>query len=93
MVRICSTLVDTKGINEAIRIGDVFSQLIEYHYNTKDYKGALVFLQKMQAKKILTQPYLDPEIVENIYKANGMEPPSAAADVDDGIGEEIDEDI
>jgi hypothetical protein len=30
----------------------------------------------MEKRKIPAHPSLDPEIVENIYKANGMEPPS-----------------
>jgi len=29
---ICDTLVDTPGVEEAIRLGDVFAQLIEHYF-------------------------------------------------------------
>lgn len=29
---ICDQLVETPGVEEAIRLGDVFAQLIEHHY-------------------------------------------------------------
>ncbi len=31
MAQICESLVDQKGVEEAIRLGDVFAQLIEHY--------------------------------------------------------------
>jgi intraflagellar transport protein 140 len=31
-MRICDQLVNTPGVEEAIRLGDVFAQLIEHHF-------------------------------------------------------------
>lgn len=31
MISICNQLVDQPGVEEAIRLGDVFAQLVEYY--------------------------------------------------------------
>lgn len=35
MVTICNKLTDTPGVEESIRLGDVFAQLIEYFYSQR----------------------------------------------------------
>jgi hypothetical protein len=47
----------------------------------------------MKAKKIIVTPYLDQQIVEEIYKGVGIAMPVAAAEVDDGIDEDIREEF
>jgi len=90
---ICDELVDTKGVEEAIRLGDVFAQLIE-HYSTKNmYQDAYKYLEKMKKKNIIVTPYLDAHIVEQIYEGVGMAMPSQKQGNDDGIDEDIKEDF
>ena len=36
-MQICDRLVDTPGVEEAIRLGDVFAQLIEHYYDKNNY--------------------------------------------------------
>ena len=59
-MKICDTLVDTPGVEEAIRLGDVFAQMIEHYYDKKNYQDAYKYLEKMKKKNIIVTPYLDP---------------------------------
>lgn len=36
-MQICDQLVDTHGVEEAIRLGDVFAQLIEHYFYKNDF--------------------------------------------------------
>ena len=90
-MQICDQLVDTKGVEEAIRLGDVFAQLIEYYFYKNNFQDAYKYLEKMKKKKIIVTPYLDPQIVEDIHKGVGIAVPHANDDNDDGIDEDIQE--
>ena len=46
-------------MEEAIRLGDVFAQLIEYYFYKNNYQDAYKYLEKMKKKKIIMTPYLD----------------------------------
>jgi len=90
---ICDTLVDTPGVEEAIRLGDVFAQLIEHYYYKNSFQDAYKYLEKMKKKNIIVTPYLDPQIVDDIYKEVGIQAPAAKEDNDDGIDEDIREEF
>jgi hypothetical protein len=47
----------------------------------------------MKKKNIIVTPYLDPSIVEEIYKALGVNIPKKKLDEDEGIDEDINEDF
>lgn len=72
MQKLCNQLLDHPEVESAIRIGDVFAQLIEYNYEKGDLESAYKYLQAMKKKKIILTPYLDQEMVDHIYKANGV---------------------
>ena len=59
-MQICDQLVDTPGVEEAIRLGDVFAQLIEHYFQMQQYQDAYKYLEKMKKKNIIVIPYLDP---------------------------------
>jgi len=46
----------------------------------------------MKNKPIIVTPYLDPQIVDDIYKNMGIQKPTTRQD-DDGIDEDIQEDF
>ena len=92
-MQICDQLVDTPGVEEAIRLGDVFAQLIEHYYYKNSFQDAYKYLDKMKKKNIIVTPYLDPQIVDDIYKEVGIQVPKAADDPDDGIDEDIREEF
>jgi len=93
MVRICDGLVDQPGVDEAIRLGDVFANLIEYHMGKGDIQRSYGYLEKMQKKKIVMDPYLDRKIIEDIYRGMGMQNPNKGYRGQDDIDEDINEDF
>lgn len=92
MVKTCDFIIDCPDAESALRVGDVMAHLIEYYCKLKDYKKAYEYLQKMSAKKIRINPYLDQELIDTIYTAVGLAAPSAAAG-QEGVNEEIKEEI
>lgn len=70
-VKVCEKLLETPGIDNYIRSGDVFAQLIEYHYSRKDYQQAYNLLKRMKSKGIVFNPYLDQEMVDSIFSRMG----------------------
>ncbi len=94
MARICDSLVDQPGVDEAIRLGDVFANLIEFHMGKGDVQSSFGYLQKMQKKKILIDPYLDRKMLEDIYRRMGMQNPhkqygGGSDDIDEDINEDF----
>lgn len=74
---ICDELIGQPGVEEAIRLGDVFAQLIEYQMNKQqNVEKAYEYLEKMQKKKIIVTPYLDAALIEKIYRGMGMPMPN-----------------
>ena len=51
------------GIDQSVRSGDLFAQIIEYYYDAKELSTAFEYVKKMQAKRIILAPYLDQEMV------------------------------
>ena len=94
MARICDSLVDQPSVDEAVRLGDVFANLIEFHMNKGDVQQSYSYLQKMQKKKIVIDPYLDRKMVEDIYRGMGMPNPhkqygAGSDDIEEDINEEF----
>ena len=82
MVKICEKLLETPNIENSIRIGDVFAQLIEYHYSKESYQPAYQLLTKMKSKGIILNPYLDQEMIDTIYSKVGVKPKNIEDDID-----------
>ena len=90
METLCNQLVDTPGLEEAVRVGDVFAQLVELSFNKGNMQACYEYIDRMIKKKIVITPYLDPEMVERAYTAMGLPPPGSR---NDGIDEDIREDF
>lgn len=71
MVMLCDQLINTPGVDEAIRLGDVFAQLVEFFNSSRQYQQAYTYIEKMRKKNIIITPYLDPSLVEQVYNAVG----------------------
>lgn len=83
MERMCAQLLEYPEVESAIRIGDVFAQLIEHYYEKGDLQSAYTYLQGMKKRKIILTPYLDQEMIDNIYSANGVRNPAHDDDDED----------
>jgi hypothetical protein len=83
MVRMCEKLLDTPGIDNSIRSGDVFAQLVEFYYSKANFQQAYSLLMKMKGKGILFNTYLDQELVENIFSRMGESLGNEEEEIDD----------
>lgn len=72
MVAICEALLQEPLLEEAVRAGDVLAMLVEYFHLIGKLKEAYVYLQEMEERRIQVHPYIDAEIIEQIYKAAGV---------------------
>ncbi len=71
MVTLCDQLINQPGADEAIRLGDVFAQLVEFFNSARQFQQAYTYIEKMRKKNIIITPYLDPSLVEQVYSAVG----------------------
>eukprot|EP00931_Biecheleriopsis_adriatica_P116716 TRINITY_DN92326_c0_g1_i1.p1 TRINITY_DN92326_c0_g1~~TRINITY_DN92326_c0_g1_i1.p1 ORF type:complete len:1461 (-),score=378.40 TRINITY_DN92326_c0_g1_i1:60-4403(-) len=100
MVAVCEKMLGIPDVEAAVRIGDIFAQLVEHYADpgVRDYESAYRTVERMQQRGIVLTPYLDHALLETIYGAVGQQlpeslepapPPPAPGDVDDDVGEEI----
>ena len=47
--------------------------MIEHYYEKRNYQEAYKYLEKMKKKNIIVTPYLDPQIVAEIYQGVGIQ--------------------
>eukprot|EP00951_Prasinocladus_malaysianus_P006380 scaffold45330_cov45-Prasinocladus_malaysianus.AAC.1 len=92
-VSICNELLseapsDMQDSEASIRIGDVFAMLIEHWHGQRNMEQAYQLIEKMRARNIILSPYLDSQMVAEVYKAMGINSNPAAAENEDGIEDE-----
>mmetsp|Transcript_19068 Transcript_19068/g.64920 ORF Transcript_19068/g.64920 Transcript_19068/m.64920 type:complete len:1396 (+) Transcript_19068:174-4361(+) len=103
MVKLCSSLLEPEPeqqaeVEQAIRVGDVFAQLVEYWHKENNMSQAYQLIEKMRERGIILSPYLDQKMVSSVYQAMGVDPAEAAGmepegAMEDGVDEEIDEPV
>jgi len=87
MIKLCHSLLDTPDVEQGIRVGDVYALMVEYHHSQNQMQEGFVLIQRMRDARIILSPYLDREMIESIFRANGLDPVQ-----DEELGEEIAED-
>eukprot|EP01012_Entosiphon_sulcatum_P045924 TRINITY_DN6146_c0_g1_i1.p1 TRINITY_DN6146_c0_g1~~TRINITY_DN6146_c0_g1_i1.p1 ORF type:complete len:1449 (+),score=295.84 TRINITY_DN6146_c0_g1_i1:53-4399(+) len=90
MIRMCQALLDDPEIDSAIRVGDIYALLVEFYSSQRDMQHAYGLIEKMRDKGIVLSYYLEQSLIENVYRAVGVE--YEGNEADHGIGEEIPED-
>mmetsp|Transcript_34850 Transcript_34850/g.64867 ORF Transcript_34850/g.64867 Transcript_34850/m.64867 type:complete len:98 (+) Transcript_34850:3-296(+) len=93
MVAVCEKMVGLPDIDNAVRIGDIFAQLVEYYSDFRDYESAYRTVERMRERGIVLTPYLDRALLENIYGAVGQPLPESEAAPPPAAGEDVDEEI
>jgi hypothetical protein len=83
------------GLARSLREADDGFHLsaLEHYFYKQQYQEAYKYLEKMKKKSIIVTPYLDPQIVEDIYKGVGIAMPQSKQEDDDGIEEDIQQDF
>ncbi|CAK9076435.1 unnamed protein product [Durusdinium trenchii] len=94
MVATCEHMVEMPEIESAVRIGDIFAQLVEYYGEMGDYHSAHRTVERMRQRNIVLTPYLDRSLLETIYRSVGQSLPEDAEPEppQEDVEEEIPED-
>lgn len=71
MVSICQSLLTEPTLEEAIRAGDCLAMLVEYFHGSRQMQDAYRYLREMEERQIQLHPYVDAEIIEEVFKAVG----------------------
>eukprot|EP00753_Platysulcus_tardus_P003573 PLAT12468.31.p1 GENE.PLAT12468.31~~PLAT12468.31.p1 ORF type:complete len:1453 (-),score=862.37 PLAT12468.31:92-4450(-) len=97
MVKICRQLLNQPDIDSAVRVGDVYALLVVHFYNSRaedSMRQAFQLISDMRERGIDLDPYLDHDLITDVYRALGRSPPPAAGATgddyeDDGVDVEI----
>ena len=95
MIRTCDELCAQSEVQGAVRHGDVYALLMEFHHSQHDDKQAMAVIERMRARGIAIGPFLDANIVQSVYAANGMKAPEEEfkEQEEQGVGETVNEEV
>lgn len=104
MVSICENLLQDPMLEEAIRAGDCLAMLVEYFHDSGRMRDAYTYIKEMESRKIALHPYVDGEILDDIFKAMGLQSPGKSELINsksqnmggkfnDGGDDEVEEDV
>jgi intraflagellar transport protein 140 len=79
MVSVCEKMLDVPEIETAVRIGDIFAQLVEYYTGARDFESAYRTVERMRQRGIILTPYLDHAMLSSIYSEAGQPVPETEA--------------
>ncbi len=57
----------------AVRLGDVFGLLVDKHYSCRDLDQALTVVDKMRARGVPLQPYIDAAMLRDLTRHPGVD--------------------
>merc|ERR1719440_1570777 len=75
MVQVCEQMLQMGDIDSAVRVGDVFAQLVEHYAGEGNYPEAHRAVEQMRSRDIILTPYLDRQLIETIYSNVGLPTP------------------
>jgi len=90
--RMCHSLLTHPDVNTAVRMGDIFSLLIEFYFNNRDMDQAHQMIEKMKTRGIDLDAYLNRDMLQTIARSIGVESYVDQDDRKDFSGDEIEED-
>jgi intraflagellar transport protein 140 len=89
-ITICKELLDRTDIEEAIRAGDVYAQIVEHYYSQRKAQQAFEIIEKMRQRRVPLLYFLDKDVVISVYKAVGASIDlTTEEEVTDHIAEDI----
>ena len=72
MVSICEALLQEPNLEEAVRAGDCLALLVEHFHARGKLREAYGCILEMEQRKIPPQPYVDADVLDQVYKAAGV---------------------
>ena len=73
MVDICKALLKEPMLEEAIRAGDCLAMLVEHYHGAGRMQDAYEHLRDMESRGIALHPYVDAQILEEVFRAVGAD--------------------
>ena len=71
--RVCNSLLAHPQVGTALRVGDVYGMLIDFHHTNKNMDTAYQLVGKMKQRGVAVGPYIDRAILDNISRAVGVD--------------------
>jgi len=94
MVRICHSLLEQPDVESSIRVGDCFALLIEFYHSQKHFEEAYKLIESMRTRRIILHPYLEQDMIEDIYSnMNVALAPESMDNDDDEIPDDLEEEL
>ena len=59
-------MLEVHNINESVRVGDLYSLMIEYHFERKDYQECYALMKKMQERGASIKQFVDQEVMRTV---------------------------
>lgn len=72
MVAICENILEEPQLDLAIRVGDCLAMLVEHFHSAGNMKLAYQYMLDMKERGILLDPYIDADVLEDVYRALGI---------------------
>lgn len=92
MVDICKSLLKDPMLEDAIRAGDCLAMLVEHYHGIGRMQDAYEHLRDMESRSIALHPYVNAQILEEVFRAVGVEEgrngPRAGKNMDNHISED-----
>ncbi|KAH7821773.1 putative Intraflagellar transport 140 [Monocercomonoides exilis] len=76
MVRMLKMLLSEEDVEQAVRTGDIYAQLIQHFHAVHQMDDAFSLLQEMSQRGIMVGPYLERELIDQICQFKGVTPES-----------------
>merc|ERR1711871_74981 len=89
MIEMCTSLIQNRDTDSAIRVGDAYALLIEHHFKANNIRNAFVLVQEMRKRQIVLHPYLERGLLEQIYNAAGEQIPSVETETKADLDEDV----
>ena len=76
---ICKSLLKEPMLEDAIRAGDCLAMLVEHYHGAGRMEDAYEHLRDMESRSIALHPYVDAQILEEVFRAVGADEGRGAA--------------
>lgn len=76
---ICKSLLREPMVEDAIRAGDCLAMLVEHYHGAGRMEDAYEHLRDMESRSIALHPYVDAQILEEVFRAVGADEGRGAA--------------
>ena len=70
---ICKSLLKEPMLEDAIRAGDCLAMLVEHYHGAGRMEDAYEHLRDMESRNIALHPYVDAQILEEVFRAVGAD--------------------